>query len=88
MNKQRSVDQVYDDFWKDIVEKDGQIDQEQLKKELYDFWVVMREVSEVYMEISNNKFSKPMTAAIYVLEEHRDRIDEAVAEAMEDLDEP
>ncbi len=86
MDKQQTVNRVYDDVWKSIVEKDGNIDYEQIKRELYDFYVVMLEVSEVYMEISNNRFSKPRTPAIYVLEEHRDRIREAIEDMQITID--
>ena len=81
--KQDAVDRVYNDFWKDIVETDHGLDTEQIKKELYDFWVVMEEVSEVYLEISNNKFGDPTTPSKYVLEEHYARIEEAIAESQD-----
>ena len=62
------VDDVYEEFWKSIIEPDGEIDFEQVKKELFDYWVVIHEVSKVYCEITNNKFSKPNTASQYIIE--------------------
>jgi len=82
LTKQSAVDSVYDEFWKDIIEDPEGLNLSQIKKELYDFWVVMEEVSKVYLEISNYKFSKPTTSAEYVLEEHYARIREAVAEIL------
>lgn len=34
---------------------------------LYDFRVVMQEVSKVYDQLTNGKFSKPNTAAEYII---------------------
>lgn len=73
----KEVIQNYDKFWKEIIEPNGVLDMIQLKKELFDFSTVMKEVSKVYYEISNGKFSKPNTASEYILQEFNDRLDEA-----------
>ena len=57
----------YEDFWKDIVEKDGVVDMDQIKKELFDFSRVMQEVSIVYDNITNGRISKPNTKAFEVI---------------------
>ena len=75
------VDDVYEEFWKSIIEPDGEIDFEQVKKELFDYWVVIHEVSKAYCEITNGKFSKPNTAAEYIIEaveEYYERLDDAM----------
>lgn len=51
-------EQVYADFWKPILEKDGQLSMDQLKRELYDFWVAMENVPKVYCHITGNLLSK------------------------------
>lgn len=57
--KLETVDEIYNGFWKDIVEKeDGTIDIEQVKKELSDFYVCMDNVPQVYAEITNGTLSK------------------------------
>lgn len=72
----------YNDFWKELIEPEGMFDKIQLMKELYDFSVVMEEVSKVYYEISNGKFSKINTDSIYILQEFYDRLDEAYQDGM------
>ena len=62
------VNKVYEEFWKFIIELDGEIDFEQVKRELYDYRIVMQEVSKVYCEITEGKFSKPNTKAEYIIE--------------------
>ena len=62
------IDKVYMDFWASIVQVDGKLDKEQIKKELFDYWIVMQEVSKAYCEITGNKFSKPNTKAEHIIE--------------------
>ena len=62
------VNKVYEEFWKFIIELDGEIDFEQVKRELYDYRIVMQEVSKVYCEITEGKFSKPNTKAEHIIE--------------------
>lgn len=67
------VQKVYDEFWKRIVEPDGVLDFEQVKKELFDYHTVIGEVTKVYGHITSNRFTKPTTAAEAVIdaaEEH------------------
>lgn len=49
-----------DEFWKEIIYKDGKIDEEQVLKELADFGFVMTELSKVYCHITGGLLSKPM----------------------------
>jgi len=73
MNK---VDEVYEEFWKVIIEPNGEIDFDQVKRELYDYYIAMQEVSKVYFEITDGKFSKPNTLAQYILDEFYERLNE------------
>lgn len=66
------VEKVWNEFWKPIVEKDGEVDMDQIKKELYDFHMVMQEVSKVYDHITNGKISKLLTHADVVISEADD----------------
>ena len=77
--------QVYDEFWKSIIEPDGVVDFEQVKKELHDYHICIVEVSKVYCEISNSRISKPTTAAHWIIQEHQDRISEAVEDAVNSI---
>ena len=62
------VNKVYEEFWKFIIELDGEIDFGQVNRELYDYRIVMQEVSKAYCEITGNKFSKPNTKAEHIIE--------------------
>lgn len=55
------VEKEYEEFWKDLVEDDGVLNKEQIKKELYDFSVVMDNCSKAYMEMTRGYISKPNT---------------------------
>jgi hypothetical protein len=62
------IQKVYDEFWRHIVEPNGVLDNEQVKKELYDFHNVIQEVTKVYLHVTNNQFSKPLTSAEAVID--------------------
>jgi hypothetical protein len=81
----KEVEQCYQEFWKDIIEKpDGTIDVEQVKKELYDFRVMMREVRKVYDDVTGGKFSKPNTAAEHIIDAVNERIEKIVEDEIKD----
>ena len=64
---QPTVEEVYNEFWKPIVEnQDGTLNVEQVKKELHDFHYVMEEVPKVYCHITDNAIGKIMTKASVV----------------------
>lgn len=63
-----SVDEVFESFWKDIVFRGGEWDLEQVKKELADFRMVMKEVSLVYDSITGGRISKITTRHEVVIE--------------------
>ena len=76
---------IIDEFWDDILVKDGKIDIEQLKKELSDFYYIIQNVPEVYCEITGNRISKPYTEAAVVLDYYREYLDESIKEAFNDF---
>ena len=68
------VERVYQDFWKEIIcDKDGNIDIEQVKKELCDYYKMLQEVPKVYCEVTDGILSKPLYDAETVLSFFRDR---------------
>lgn len=70
------VEQVYQDFWKDIIcDKDGNIDVEQLKKELCDFYHMIQEVPKVYYEVTDGTLSKCLYDAETVLSFFREKFE-------------
>jgi len=60
------VERVYREFWAPIVEYRGFLDIEQVKKELYDFWLVMDNVPKVYNYVTGGKVSKILTDPEFV----------------------
>jgi len=77
----------YDSFWKEIIEKDGVVNIDQVKRELYDFAMMIKEVGEVYCHVTNGAISKPNTCSDVVIDIHDDirtrEIEEAIAEELE-----
>lgn len=63
-----TAEETYKNFWKLIVEKDGEVDMEQVKKELHDFHFVMNQVSKVYDHLTGGNLSKPHYYADGVIE--------------------
>ena len=55
------VEKEYEEFWKDIVEDDGVLNKEQIKKELCDFSMVMVNCSKAYSEMTCGNITKPNT---------------------------
>ena len=77
------IDKVYNDFWKPLIEKDGRLDLEQLKKELYDYHMVLQEVPKVYWYVTAGKISKPNTKSEVVISESDDVIDKLIEEELD-----
>ena len=54
------VEANWNRIWKEIcMTEDGQINLEQIKRELFDFSFIMHEVATVYCHITGNRMSKP-----------------------------
>ncbi len=60
-------DQTYDEFWKDLVETDGQLDPAKVKLELHDYHVLLTEVPRAYNSLTRGRISKPHTLASEVI---------------------
>lgn len=68
------VEQVYEDFWEEIIcDSDGNIDIEQVKKELCDYYNILQQVPKVYNEITGGWLSKPSYQAETVLDVFREK---------------
>jgi hypothetical protein len=68
----QDYEQTYEDFWKDIVEKDGKVDMEQVKIELADYRILLDEVPKAYCELAG--FSKPHTRAQVIIDAVNERM--------------
>lgn len=74
---QEEIDKNYDEFWKAILEdSDGNIDKEQLKRELSDFSFILGELPKVYSAVTGGHVSKPMTYAYAVIQEYEENLNE------------
>ena len=63
------VNRVFETFWMPLLgDGNGGVDMEQVKRELYDYRIVLREVSLAYDAITGGKFSKPNTAHEYIID--------------------
>ncbi|WP_162878617.1 hypothetical protein [Peribacillus butanolivorans] len=63
---------IYEDFWKDIVtDAEGNLDVEQVKRELHDYKIMLDNVPTVYDELAG--LSKPLTHAQAVIDAAREK---------------
>lgn len=59
--------------WKEIVYKNGKLDEKQVFKELHDFGIMLEEVPKVYCEITGGLLSKPLYNAETVIAEFNEK---------------
>lgn len=53
-------EQTYEQFWKALVEDpDRWLNVDKVKRELHDYYMMMREVSKVYDEVTGGRVTKP-----------------------------
>lgn len=83
----QEVDAVYDEFWKEIIEPNGVVNFEQVKRELFDYHTLLENVPKVYDHITRGRISKPNTLASAVIAIADDLamadVNEAIREALE-----
>jgi hypothetical protein len=68
----QDYEKTYEKYWKDIVEEDGQINMDQIKRELADYRVLLQEVPRVYDELAG--FSKPHTRSQVIIDAVNERM--------------
>ena len=76
MKEERNPQEIYDSFWKGIVEKDGVLDIEAVKNELSDYEFILSQVPKVYCEVSGGMISKPNTYAYEVLTQFHEHFED------------
>jgi hypothetical protein len=85
MMEKKSVDELWESFWKPIVTfPEGNINLEQVKKELADFSFIMEQVPKVYCHITGSTLSKIMYPADTVIRVADDYFSEKLKEAIKD----
>lgn len=81
---EHDVEQVWQEFWLPIVAPEGEIDIEQIKRELYDYRQLIKGLPEFFMDITGGRVSKPNTNLRVVAELVEEHIDSVVKEAVEE----
>ena len=64
--------------WKEIIYKDGKIDEEQVMKELEDYGFLMEQASKVYCAVTGGKLSKTNYHAHTIIQEYEQSFDDYV----------
>lgn len=71
-HEDKEVQQVYDSFWKELLETNGQLDTDKVKSELFDYRTILGEVCKVYDELTMGRFTKPNTRAECIIDAVRE----------------
>lgn len=69
------IEQNWKDNWEEILMKDGVVDLEQLKKELFDFSNLINDATKVYCHVSGGRLSYPSYSAKTVISAYEDYIE-------------
>lgn len=80
--------QTFRDFWAPIVAPNGVLDMDQVMRELYDFHVLMGNVSRVYDNLTFGRISKPLTdpdVVISVVEQLQEEPVAGIVAVLEDI---
>jgi hypothetical protein len=76
----------YASYWRDIIEHaDGTLNMDQMMRELADYSMLIKQVSEAYDEVTGSRISKPLTLPVHVINAVNERITEAEERAIRDL---
>lgn len=70
---------TYDEFWRDLVETDGQLDRDKVARELHDYSHLIKEVPKAYVHVTGGTMSYPNYYAsdvCAVADEHYQRVAE------------
>jgi hypothetical protein len=76
------VEQIFDEFWRDIVMPNGVLDLDQVKRELFDYHMILGEVPKVYDAVTGGRISKPNTVADAVIGEFESYLERQIEDAM------
>lgn len=85
--KEQTPSQIYNNFWKDIVEVKGKPIMSRIKKELYDYHFLLKQVPKVYSAISEGLLSKPNYYASVMIEQLEEKFysKDAVQDEIKDM---
>lgn len=77
-NSLRESWEVYNEYWKDLIEKNGEVSMNNLVKELCDYRYVLEQVPIVYCHITGGRMSKPNYEAHAVIADADDSYAECI----------
>lgn len=81
----KTVEEEYNDFWKDIVENpDGSLNVEQVKKELSDYSFLLHGIPLIYGEVTGGMEGEPNTMPEAVIRRFNDHVTKLLDEAIEE----
>jgi hypothetical protein len=79
------VERVWKEFWEEIVCPNGILDLEQVKKELYDFRMMMTEAGKAYYHVTGGRLSKPNTASYHIIDAYEESIETMKKTLLDDM---
>jgi len=82
--EETDYEKSYREFWKNIVEDDGVVNMDQIKRELHDYLFLLENVPKVYCEITGDKLSNPNYDAGTVISAFHEHIKELINEYTEE----
>lgn len=80
----KDYEKTYEEFWKDIVEVNGALNLDQVKRELHDCSLLLDNVPKVYHALTNGEVSKPLTDPNVVIQLNIEIIQEHIEEALKE----
>lgn len=80
-------ERTYVEFWRNIVETDGLLDPDKVKRELHDYRTLIRHASEIYDEVTGGRISKPLTLPMHVIDEAREHYERIFRDDLRDMSE-
>jgi len=85
MKKKDDYKKTFEEFWAPIVMHAGRLVPDRVERELADYLDIIRGAEEVFVHVTNGRFSKANTDPAHITSEHEARrqqdIEEALAEA-------
>ena len=69
-SKEQTIEEVWEGFWLPIVLKEGQISLDEIKRELYDYALVLDQVRKVYSHITGGVITNQTSFAFDVIRVH------------------
>lgn len=80
-------EKIYASFWKDLVEKNGKLNKDQIMRELSDYYFLLEEVPKVYDAISGGRLSYPNYFSDVMIGQFEERCQESYEQGRQEVKE-